>query len=44
VERAVDESVEPRRGARGDFLVSWTWLVFVEVFMALIVYPAMASQ
>jgi hypothetical protein len=25
-------------------VVSWVWLVLVEVFMALIVYPAMASQ
>jgi hypothetical protein len=25
-------------------VVSWVWLVFVEVFMALIVNPAMASQ
>ena len=25
-------------------VVSWVWLVFVEVFMALIVHPATASQ
>lgn len=25
-------------------VVSWIWLVFVEVFMALIVYPAMTAQ
>jgi hypothetical protein len=25
-------------------VVSWVWLVFAEVFMALIVHPAMASQ
>ena len=25
-------------------VVSWVWLVFVEVFMALIVHPAAASQ